>query len=511
MRSPTPRQRVGIALAVAALFALTATVWPLLTFLRDLLPSGLPVGRTLTGLSLVAILAGAVVSIRSETGSRASFRLWSLIFAAWVVAVAAVAAMVLLIWLVLGTPELNLPPNLSPRALDAIATRAFAVVAGLGGVALLVIHYRRQRTSEHGEQREVARLFTESFDSASEKLGSEHATVRLAGVYALARLADEAPEGRNDLVQMVIDVLCAYLRMPYAPAPDPVPEGATDEQAAEHQKCELEFASFREVRHTIIRVIGDRLHKDTRWRGKNYDFTGVVFDGGDFNRAHFTAGKVIFRRARFASGTVSFYQACFSGARVSFTGARFTGAELDFTEAEFSAGTVSFLNAEFTHGTVNFQRASFTGAVVGFQYSKISGGEVSFFHARFIDGELLWSGAELLEGKLALNLASLRGAKADFTGTQVSGGELDFGSVLFTEGVLDLRYMKVSGGKVTFFWAQFSGADVILHPAEFVGGTVDFQESRGACPASLSEAYEQATPGVLLLPQAWASTAKRHR
>ncbi|WP_370010573.1 pentapeptide repeat-containing protein [Nocardiopsis sp. LDBS0036] len=508
MRSPTPRQWSSIALATTALLALTATARPLLAFLWDLLPPDLPVERILLGVSLVVVLTVAVVSILLEIQSRTSFHLWSLIFAAWAVAIGAVAAMVLLIWLVLGAPGLDRPTDLSPRALDAIATRAFAVVAGLGGVALLVIHYRRQRTSEQGEQREMARLFTESFDAASEKLGSEHATVRLAGVYALARLADEAPAGRDDLVQMIIDVLCAYLRMPYIPAPAPLPEGATDEQSLEHHDHELRFASFQEVRHTIIRVIGDRLHEDTRWRGRNYDFTGVVFDGGDFNRAHFTTGKVSFRRAHFASGTVSFYQTHFSGARVSFTGAKFTGAEIDFTEADFSAGTVSFLNAEFTHGTVNFRHARFTGAAVGFQEAKVLGAEVSFFGAHFADGDLLWAGAKLTGGTIAFNLSVFCGAKVDFTSTQITRGELNFGSALFNEGVLDLRYTSVSGGVITFFWAKFSGTDVILHPAEFLGGTVDFRDSEGTCPFSLVEAQKRAAPGILLLPQAWSPSAR---
>ncbi|KIH96383.1 hypothetical protein LP52_25350, partial [Streptomonospora alba] len=85
------------------------------------------------------------------------------------------------VWLILGSPGLEEVRQLAPKDLDAIATRAFAIVAGLGGVALLVIAYRRQRTIENGEQREVTKLFTERFTTASQQLGSEHAAVRLAG------------------------------------------------------------------------------------------------------------------------------------------------------------------------------------------------------------------------------------------------------------------------------------------------------------------------------------------
>jgi hypothetical protein len=33
------------------------------------------------------------------------------------------------------------------------------------------------------------------------------------------------------------------------------------------------------------------------WQGLNFDFTGVVFDGGDFRRAQFSGGEVDFGRA----------------------------------------------------------------------------------------------------------------------------------------------------------------------------------------------------------------------
>ena len=69
------------------------------------------------------------------------------------------------------------------------------------------------------------RTLNERFATAAEQLGSDKpAAVRLAGVYAMAGLADDWEENR----QTCVDVLCAYLRMPYEPDPGgdaPEPSG----------------------------------------------------------------------------------------------------------------------------------------------------------------------------------------------------------------------------------------------------------------------------------------------
>jgi len=93
----------------------------------------------------------------------------------------------------------------------------------------------------------------------------------------MAVLADDWEKNR----QTCVDVLCAYLRMPYEP--DPGADAPAKEQRA--------FRASREVRRTVIRVITAHL-KDgaaVSWQGLNFDFTGVVLDGGDFSRAKFSA------------------------------------------------------------------------------------------------------------------------------------------------------------------------------------------------------------------------------
>ncbi len=164
---------------------------------------------------------------------------------------------------------------------------AFAVAAGIGGMVALVIAYRRQRTGEfaqelaartedpasraeqedhdlaaRGEGREETRLFNERFATAAGQLGSEIPAVRLAGVYAMAGLADDWTERH----QTCVDVMCGYLRMPYEPKPaETAPE-------AKRQA----FRAAREVRHTVIRLLTGK-----RWpRGSGQPWRASPHCGG---------------------------------------------------------------------------------------------------------------------------------------------------------------------------------------------------------------------------------------
>ncbi|MFD9466789.1 hypothetical protein [Streptomyces sp. NPDC060027] len=94
---------------------------------------------------------------------------------------------------------------------------SFGVVAGAGALVALVVAYCRQRVDEAGAHRDGTRLHTERFSQAVDKLGSDSPAVRLGGVHALAGLADDAPD--DGLRQTCIDVLCAYLQLPFTPDP----------------------------------------------------------------------------------------------------------------------------------------------------------------------------------------------------------------------------------------------------------------------------------------------------
>jgi hypothetical protein len=74
----------------------------------------------------------------------------------------------------------------------------------VGAAFALVIGYRRARVEEAGAHRDDRRLFSTRYQDAADLIGHDQAAVRLAGIYAMARLADDWVEQR----QQCIDVLC---------------------------------------------------------------------------------------------------------------------------------------------------------------------------------------------------------------------------------------------------------------------------------------------------------------
>lgn len=125
----------------------------------------------------------------------------------------------------------------------------------------------------------AAKRITELYTKAEEQIGSEKAPVRLGGLYALERMAQDNPDQRHT----VINVMCAYLRMPYRPIEDDNQEddrlSYTDDQTRRQEE--------REVRLTAQRIIQNHLQRGARatfWPGMELDLSGASLV--DFSLAH---------------------------------------------------------------------------------------------------------------------------------------------------------------------------------------------------------------------------------
>jgi hypothetical protein len=252
--------------------------------------------------------------------------------------------------------------------LDVIRT-AGTLVIGTGGAVALLLTARRQRYTElalvHTDRDATERRITELYTKAADQLGSDKAPVRLAGLHALERLAQNTPEQR----QTIVDVICAYLRMPYTPPDEQSP--AEDAPAEEHTRYENRRQE-QQVRRTAQDILSRNLRCDVsrrrRWRhrtpppavpawsGIRLDLTGALLlkfslagcqlDYADLTDAQFT-------------GDADFSSVQFTG-RAFFSGAQFADWA-SFSNAQFSGGT-SFEDAQFT-GKASFSGAQFMDKV----------------------------------------------------------------------------------------------------------------------------------------------------
>jgi uncharacterized protein YjbI with pentapeptide repeats len=276
------------------------------------------------------------------------------------------------------------------------------IVLGAGGFFALLLAARRQQTAEqelatkrtdlllreqaNDDARHDAaeRRISDLYLKAVEQLGAEKAPVRLAGLYALERLAQDNPAHR----QTIVNVVSAYLRMPYEPVAD------EDRRA---------YVEEREVRMTAQQILTDHLAPGEADRGRfwadlDLDLGGAVLIDLKFHDCSLRNAN--FARARFVGqasllgikfrGSTRFDDAVFEDeawfAEAEFSDStRFDGVtflrDARFDEATFFGATV-FRDARF-HGFARFEKAEFAGKVI-FSKSAFGGGS-DFTRASFAD------------------------------------------------------------------------------------------------------------------------------
>lgn len=401
----------------------------------------------------LAAAAGAVVLFAAVTLTRQ--QKWrdsmSLSILGWLFLAAVVLAVTggILLWL-LGWPSLPRAAAFTTTETLDLLKIALAVVAGFGGVVILSVNHRKQRFTEKDHDlakkqdgREQTKLFNERFAAAAEHLAHDRAQVRLAGVYALAELADDWEAGR----QKCVDVLIAYLRL--AQSEDRSP-GVGEE----------------EVVKTIFRII-----RGQSWSEVDFDFTGMTLENFDLSEARFE-GKVVFddvkftgdrttfkgtwfvgefrcHGARFEAKTTTFHRVWFDD-KTEFRGCQFTGItnlrsllidegivlvdQCDFT------GPVSFDDLVANPGSLTFDRCDFSGPIASFDRlqigpmfepswmsglfgrspvnTKIPG--LSFRRCIVRDCELSVDNGYVVRGRLKLTDLQLRNGKLRIRSTETS-------------------------------------------------------------------------------------------
>jgi hypothetical protein len=277
--------------------------------------------------------------------------------------------------------------------LDAVKT-GLTVGAGAAGLVALLLGVRRQwlgeRTQAYQEYDATEKRVTELYTKAADQLGHDKAAVRLAGLYALERVAQHNLEHR----QTIVDVICAYLRMPptltepaqarpaQADNGPPAPAGPADREQelrtlVDPQELQVRIAAQRILRDHLRWSRSEQSPPATFWPGIDLDLTSawlVKLDLTDCRMRWAGFGSATFE------GFARFDRATFGG-RTMFAGAVFTGTagweaanyKAGFQEALFEGETVfretvfaqraDFRGVTFT-GTTLFDQAVFKGLAV---------------------------------------------------------------------------------------------------------------------------------------------------
>ena len=213
----------------------------------------------------------------------------------------------------------------------------------------------------------------EQYTKAVEQLGNVSAPVRLGGVYTLVSLVDEWLREENIEYneriaegQVIINILCAYIRSPFAlvsrydelTQDSPTAEGLYKNREQDFYIDKAEFKSEADIRLSIIKEIHNHLQSPKintpgAWSDFEYDFSGsIFFYPVDFTHSYYAkpvnfSGSAYWGEADFRSST---YRGSAGFARSTYRG-----------EAYFSGST--YLNEAVFRGSVYRCAATFNDSV----------------------------------------------------------------------------------------------------------------------------------------------------
>lgn len=301
---------------------------------------------------------------------RARARLW--VFAGIAVIVAILWGInrygdwiVTVLWVWLGdTPDGNDESNSATvRNVGLVIAAAFAL---LFATWRSVVGWRQADTAQRS-------LLNERYQKGAEMLGSKVLSVRLGGIYALQRLAEEHTE---EFHIQIMKLFCAFARHPAGPKDND--SGFVDYKTVRIVDPDEGPVSVRRLRpdvEAVMEAISARteaqivLEKEVEYVPQlsyadlrhlwlyNANLSGLQLVRANLSGAFLL--KADFRKTEM-------WEADFTGARLN--GAKFTGARL--TGANFSS--VEAISADFSNlylGTVKFAHANLSGAnVTGAQF-----------------------------------------------------------------------------------------------------------------------------------------------
>ncbi len=248
----------------------------------------------------------------------------------------------------------------SEESRSASIRNAFFIIGGIVAVLLAVWRSRVSERQADMSQRQAETaqqsLLNERYQRGAEMLGNGVLSVRLGGIYALRRLAEEHPEQYH--IQ-IIELLCAFVRHP------------TKDEEWEALQGNNTTHSPREDVHAVMQAIGTRndfqvdLEQQAHHR---LDLHGADLRDQNLHNLNLSESQLSYAKlsdaymSRTNLSDANLYKADLSGAKlasVNLTGAFLSGANLSCIKECY--GT-NFSNAVFD-GT-NLTDADLSGTIV---------------------------------------------------------------------------------------------------------------------------------------------------
>ena len=368
-------------------------------------------------------------------------------------AVLGIIAFLLAMWWLGRVPfwQLKLDPR---KQAENIVKIALTLVGGVGAVAYLVIKYQERQQAGRAEKREKDRTVDTKMQDAINQLGSDKASTRIAGVYALTDIADRYKDSYR---QRVVDILCGYLRSDRETYPlgedgkpaTGLPRSGDADKAVESTILSMFVAHLKKGSRdengdvTLRRQV----RNDQLWCDCSFDLHGATFhENVSLIDTTFEHG-LNFQGTKFERGA-HFSGAHFTGG-ADFSGADFT-VDAHFNGAHFT-GDANFIEADFTGGT-NFNGATFAGGAYF--------GGATFAGGAYFNGATFTDNADFHEtyfaGDANFGEADFAG-DAHFNGTTFAGGAY-FGGATFTRGAY-----------ADFSWAEFRASATFSRIPEIQG------------------------------------------
>lgn len=328
---------------------------------------------------------------------------------------------VFFIWLQTGVSLSEIPHmKLNQNQIFEIIRNAVTAATALGLGVTLVLSYRKQLTLEENQkttseaqlvsakaQRTAAdalelsnrqhkleidrrdferiRDLRERYAEAASQLGHASSTVRMAGVYVMATLADDWKlEGFEDQRQACIDVLCSYYRT--EPKDEdvydldgPVRDGIWDSivqhfrEDADYRRWSGTKIDLRNLQMGPEQITGLRLDaRILNFKGSNFG-EGLIIGDSQITSGHLALTDIV-------TPSLHFNRFTFNGGRTTLGIDRPHDLEISFWKCQFRSGRVELQNLEIP--TFIFVECTFSGGLIDIS-SILNGSKFKFVRCTF--------------------------------------------------------------------------------------------------------------------------------